>query len=63
LAVVYVTKQGDSSIAEWRDRPAPTPLMIEAGVEALCEMPFGANPASIVERVWLAMFSEIPGLF
>ena len=48
-----------------RDRPMLeiTPQMIEAGVEALCEMRFGASPHDIVERVWISMASEIDGLF
>lgn len=35
--------------------------MVDAGVEALCEMPFGSNPRDIVQRVWLAMVSEPVG--
>lgn len=48
-----------------RDRPVLeiTTAMIDAGVEALCEMRFGESHRDIVERVWVSMTSEIDGIF
>lgn len=45
------------------DRPVleieVTQEMVEAGVEALCEMRYGSSPENIVGRIWLAMASEV----